>query len=186
MSMHVVWTQSGREEYVRELISNSISKNNPELVQGIFVPRRAKLFRSSNGVIKEDKPLFPGYLFIETADPDAFREEFRNLYFDTFIQMLGKNMDTLREVSDQEKQQIYRLCGEEHYMGISKAVREGTKVRFVSGPMLGMEAYVRKVEPRKCYAVLEMELFGQKRRIAAAFETFAEDGETVIFGRGER
>ena len=186
MSMHVIWTQTGKEEYVKGLLEHSIGRDHHDLATGIYIPKRAKLFRSSGGVKEESRLLFPGYLFLETPDLEAFMEEFRHLYFKTFIHVLGKNRETLRNVSEEESRQILRLCGDDHFMGISKAIKEGTKVRFVEGPMVGLQAYVKKVEPKKCYAVLEMEMFGQKRNIAAAFETFAEDGETLIYGRGEK
>ena len=183
MSLHVIWTQSGREGYVKELLEGSILRSYPGLADEIYVPGRKKLFRCSKGVLEQTDILFPGYLFLETKDINAFRDKFRYLYFNTFIQVLGRDEDSLRTVSDDEKTVIDHLCGNTHLMGVTTAVKEGDKVRFIKGPMVGMEAYVIKLKPSKCYAVVEVPMFGQKRRIAAALETLTPDGKSVLYGR---
>ena len=68
-------------------------------------------------------------------------------------------------VTATEKLWIEHILGDEKIAGVSKGIKEGKTITFISGPLVGLEAFVKFVNRHHRYAELEMEFFGGKRRI---------------------
>ncbi|MCC8138150.1 MAG: antiterminator LoaP [Clostridiales bacterium] len=117
------------------------------------------------------KILFPGYVFMITDDPE-------HLWYDLkHVQGLTKLLTTDGEMiplSNEEVEFLLRFGGEEQVVEISKGVFEGSKVKIISGPLVGKEGLIKKIDYHKRRATLEVEMFGRKQVIRLGLEVKME------------
>ena len=95
-----------------------------------------------------DAPLFPGYLFLQveklTAENLALVKKVKN-----FCRLLPSNTDP-QMIRGRALQELELFMGQGEYLGISKVVfLPGKKIRAISGPLVGLEGNVYKVNKKK-------------------------------------
>ncbi len=95
-----------------------------------------------------DAPLFPGYLFLQveklTAENLALVKKVKN-----FCRLLPSTT-TPQLIRGKALQELELFMGQGEYLGISKVVfLPGKKIRAISGPMVGLEGNVYKVNKKK-------------------------------------
>lgn len=110
-----------------------------------------------------EQRMFPGYVIVDLKDPDAFALQLRKL--DCFARLLSSDAGYV-PLAPQEKdwicsstQQGVRVVPE------SEGVIEGDKVKVLSGPLVGQEALIKKVNRRKRLAFLEMSICGRQVQV---------------------
>lgn len=102
--------------------------------------------------------LFPGYVFIDTAQIADFFLRLRK------IKARAKVLDVdgvLTAISREEEDYLSKLCGAEHVARYSEGYVEGDILVVSSGALKGCEAKVKKILRHKRLAVLEMKLLGR-------------------------
>ncbi|MCD7764295.1 MAG: KOW motif-containing protein [Lachnospiraceae bacterium] len=77
-------------------------------------------------------------------------------------------------LSDEEVDFLLRFGGEEQVVEISKGVFEGSRVKVISGPLVGKEGLIKKIDYHKRKAILEVEMFGRKQQIRLGLEVQME------------
>lgn len=90
---YVIFTESGKEHYLAELLTNTVVKNNPESARRIYVPTKAILTKSAQTGqkwIEEKTILFPNYVFVESSEIEIFSTHLHAPSFDTSYYLLGK------------------------------------------------------------------------------------------------
>ncbi|MCD7982171.1 MAG: transcription antiterminator, partial [Clostridiales bacterium] len=88
---------------------------------------------------------------------------------DQFTRLL-KIGDEMVPLTEEEKSFILRFCGDDMLAEMSRGIIEGSRVKVLEGPMMGMEAYIVKLDRHKRKAWLEMEMFGRIQRIQVGLE----------------
>lgn len=83
--------------------------------------------------------------------------------------MLGIG-DEIVALTPQEIEFILRFCGEDDIAEISEGVIENDQVHILSGPLMGLEGAIRKIDRHKRKAWLEMEMFGRRQQIEIGLE----------------
>ena len=137
-----VWT--GKEdEFVERLGLQSLS------VFSIFVPKRAVNIRRRGKIKREEKPIFPGYVFIG-VDSDTLGIEDRWV-----IRSTNYFMRTLPDTKTPQpvKEQDRRILS--HFMSFGK-VADVSRVTFddndrilvADGPLKGLEGHIVRVDKR--------------------------------------
>lgn len=192
MSTHVLFTETGREDYAANLLSRVLPAG---MCESIYVPKVKQLLLGTGKInlrgvqVVEQTTyrgresytvlhtLFPSYLFVETEEPDQLLYFIYNLRIETNFLMLGRKVGDLRVVKPDELERLDHLCGSDHVLDVTIGVKEGTKVRFISGPLVGLEAYVKKVSIRKRHAEVELPMLGQMRRIYVPLEVIEQSTE---------
>lgn len=152
---YVIWTATGREEELKTEIISNISK---ELFLKCWIPCRMERRKKSGKWIDVKRVLFPGYLFIETDNIEAIYFELRKLL--CFSKIL-KTGDCYTPVSTGEEQLIRRLTGEGDVVPVSFGIIENDKVVIHTGPLKGMEGYIKKIDRHKRKAYLKIEMFNR-------------------------
>ena len=127
--------------------------------------------------------LLPGYILVDTPDPWDFRERYTktgsalNFFLIGRTQSTGRDMegddyeaDTFTQVTDAELNLIRSLCGE-----ISKGVKEGSRVRIISGPLVGLQGNVQKLNTHHRCALVRLEMFGRSLDVWLSFEIIVEE-----------
>ena len=168
MFWYVLFVKAGKERKVEEYLNKQLN-----VEAGVpFIPLQEILFRRSGEVKKELRYLFPGYVFIESA---LAGEEFVKIinpliYKLSDIISLLKYSDSEIAMKDDERQMLLNLCNNDHCIETSYGIIEGDKIQITSGPLIGMESVVKKINRHKREALIEIEIMGDVRTVSVALE----------------
>ena len=163
MAVYVIYTFSGNENKVAEKIRDLVLKPGED----IYIPtyNRGKRIRGRYQVV--NAILFPGYIFYETEDAAYLKKRLRKI---TELTKLLESERYILPISENEERLLYKLCGKEHILDISTGYIEGGKVRVIKGPMMGLDALIKKVNRKKKTAVIEVELLSRTMEITVGLD----------------
>lgn len=167
MSLYVIQAPSRAEDRL-------IRVANRRLPEYTFVcPRREIKIRRRGKTLKEVRPLFPGYVFLEAEEIDErlFREVRRLPGFIRFLEentriipLLGQDLDLIR-----------RLLSFGEIVRESKVTFDKNKrIVVVSGPLEGMEGRIVRVDKRKGRAKVRLDLYAESFLVDLGFELINE------------
>ena len=160
---------SGKEEEVRKTCADMLSK---DVLEDVFVPRQVRLKKYKGEWRRERRPLYSGYVFMVTRDPEALEK--------ALIKVPGRHRllkadDIILTVSEEEKAFLRRLGGSENLVDISVGYKEGDRIKILSGPMVGLEGGIIHVDRHKRLVTINVSLFGRSVRTTLGLElTFKE------------
>lgn len=161
----VIWTSSSHEENCIKLLNERF----PDLFDRAFVPKRTVNRKRAGEWVLERVALFPGYLFIDT-DSDRIEQLATNLRnISGFNIVLSTDGDYL-PLTDAESafaEKIYEANGT---FDVSTGIIEGDSITVTSGPLMGLEGAIRKIDRHKRIAYLELDMFGIKTKTTVSLE----------------
>ena len=162
---YVVNTVSGYEYKVKEKLEMRI--NSMDLQENIFrviVPEQKEI-EYKNGVKKEKvKKMFPGYVLVEMVMSDEAWYIVRNTQGVTgFIGSSGKGAKPF-PLLPHEVDRILGSMGMSR-VDVSKDLREGAKVKIISGPFKDMMAKIDSVDMKEQKLNVLVDLFGQETSV---------------------
>ena len=162
---YVVNTVSGHEYKVKEKLEMKI--NSRDLQENIFrviVPEQKEI-EYKNGVKKEKiKKMFPGYVLVEMVMSDEAWYIVRNTQGVTgFIGSSGKGAKPI-PLLPQEVDRILGSMGMSR-VDVSKDIKEGAKVKIISGPFKDMMAKIDTVDLKEQKLTVLVDLFGQETSV---------------------
>ena len=138
----------------------------------LYFPRREIIERKQGKTTKQVRPVFPGYLFIETDDSEQIQElqwVFRKI--PGFFRFLRSNTDiTVLSVADLEiVLHFAKKMGP--IAGISKAYfNEQDRIVVTEGPLSGLEGLIIKVDKRKGRAKIKLDFCDEAFTVDLGFE----------------
>ena len=162
---YVVNTVSGYEYKVKEKLEMMI--NSMDLHENIFrviVPEQKEI-EIKNGVKKEKiKKMFPGYVLVEMVMSDEAWYIVRNTQGVTgFIGSSGKGAKPI-PLMPQEVDKILGSMGMSR-VDVSKDLKEGAKVKIISGPFKDMMAKIDSIDLKEQKLNVLVDLFGQETSV---------------------
>lgn len=161
---YVVQVRTGTEENIRQQCEKKI---DGKVLEHCFIPYYEEQRRIRGEWTTLRKVLFPGYIFVVT---DKIEELYKGLKMIIGLtKLLGTGQEIVPLTPDEEKF-LRKFGGDVHVVSMSEGVIEQSQVRVVSGPLLGMEGYIRKIDRHKRKAWLELDLFGRKQTIQVGLE----------------
>lgn len=113
------------------------------------------------------KVLFPGYIFMITEDVEKLFFHLKTI--EGMTKLIGTGNDII-PLTEEEIAFLQRLGGEEQIVSMSEGIIEGTQVIITSGPLMGMEGLIQKIDRHKRKAWLELELFGRMQQVEVGLE----------------
>ena len=158
---YVVWTSTGSERRAMEAI-----KDDP-LSKRCFIPRRAVQIRKNGQWIRQEKPLFPGYFFVDTDNAEELSDQVRK------IEGFNKLLTVEKEfcpLYGRDADMIEDLYGKDGLFDLSEGIIEGDRIIVTSGPLVGNEGSIKKIDRHKRLAYLEFDMFGQDVKAAVGLE----------------
>ncbi len=185
MNTYVLWTETGKENYVRDLLEKSLHRQYPHLRCKLTVFEKP-YFQHNSPAVKEKlgeeftllhKVLFPGYLFVETEDIMAFYKALPSLNTTTRYRLLARKDEQVTPLNEDELQWIGYLSEKTP----SRATLKDGRLVFLSGSLVGLDSYVRKVNKRNRCVMLNLPFLGEPKDIwiAVCFEDSPEgEGST--------
>ncbi len=166
---YIVQVFRGQEDF---FINRFINHEDYE----VFTPKQVQLLKRKESLIKVIRPLFPGYIFIET---DKEFKEFRKFYqefmsiIDGCIRII-KYKDDVEALAPHERAFIERFIDKKKVIDSSIGFIEGDRIRIIEGPLIGNESLIRKINRHKRTALVEVTLFGEIQTIELSCEIIAK------------
>ncbi len=172
---YVIQTVTGKEEELITFIRTILSR---ELYTDCFVIRAEWMKRLGGEWQVQVRPLFPGYVFIDTKMPEILFFELKSV--PRFSKLLGNGKNEFIAVNESEKRFLEILTGAQDReteegaleMGRSLIVKrslietgEDGAVMNIQGPLNYFQDQIRQINYHKRYAVVEMNLFHRDQTV---------------------
>lgn len=173
----VVHVQDGGEGHIEDLVAGLL----PDTIQVRcfhLIRGRRKKFEGQWQTVYEN--LFPGYVFIDTDEPDRVYQELKKA---PKPKLLFSNEEYVSTLEKRESDLMERLADRNGRIGISKVKIDGEgRIDYVSGPLVGMGKMVRRVNLHKRIAEVEAEIMGRKRILYLGIEIVADSRKKTKAG----
>lgn len=163
---YVVQVLGGNEERVK-VQCEVLRDRYPGAFDRVFIPLYDEKVKIRGEWEIKQKILFPSYVFIITENIDRTIEMLREV--SGLTKILGDG-DGPIPISKEEEEFLRRIGGEEQVVDISEGIIEGSQVKVMRGPLIGLEAMIRKIDRHKRKAWLEVDLFGTKKDMEIGLE----------------
>ena len=169
----VLFVRTGHEEKIRDALSEhlNVDENLP------FVPHKETPYRRKGIVHRERKILFSGYVFIQTViEPILIANKLRPvleiLKGNKHVYSLLCNGNNKNDVIVQEAERRYweGLFDENFCIRGSVGFIVGDVTRVTSGPLMGMEGKIKRINRHRREAIVEMRIMGTVREVSLMLE----------------
>ena len=158
---YVIWTSTGLEGKALAAVRDLNCQNRS------FIPRRAIQIKKNGIWERVEKPLFPGYFFVDTDDVEKLSDEVRKI--EGFNQILTTEKEFF-PLEQKDATFIDKLYNREGLFDVSEGIIEGDQIVITSGPLKGQEGSIRKIDRHKRLAYLEFTMFDQVVKVSVGLE----------------
>lgn len=165
---YVIQVRTGTEESICVQCKRSISG---EILERCVIPRYEEQKRYLGEWHRMEKILFPGYLFLVSEHLEELYSNLKHIVGMTKLLGAGKEVVPLTQ---EEIKLLECFGGNGQVVEISKGTIEQSQIHILSGPMKGMEGYIRKLNRHKKKAYLEIPMFGRNLNIQVGLEIVAK------------
>jgi len=145
---------------------------NREVLNDCFTPKYERMKRYHGQWHREEKPMFPGYLFFITDQIEEIHYEQKRLPQLTKILGIGAEFIPL---SDKEVEMLSKIEDERHLVKMSEGYIVGDQVIITSGPMQDMGGKIKKIDRHKRIATIQMEMFGRLMDVVMGLEIIKKE-----------
>lgn len=137
----------------------------------VSVPKRAMQIRKLGKIKKEERPVFPGYVFIPTGegplDPDL-RWVLRSSKY--FVRLLPTTKDP-KPIQEKDRRILAHFMSFGKVADTSKVVfDENERIVVLEGPLKGLEGSIIKINKRKGRAKVSLDMCEASFLIDLSFE----------------
>lgn len=161
---YVVQVRSGTEHNIRIQCNKKIPDT---IMERCFIPYYEEKKKQNGSWNTLQKILFPGYIFMITEDVEKLFFHLKTI--EGMTKLIGTGQDII-PLKEEEITFLKRFGGEEQIVSMSEGIIEGTQVIITSGPLMGMEGLIQKIDRHKRKAWLDLELFGRMQQVEVGLE----------------
>lgn len=161
---YVVQVRSGTEHNIRIQCNKKIPDT---IMKRCFIPYYEEKKKQNGSWNTLQKILFPGYIFMITEDVEKLFFHLKTI--EGMTKLIGAGNDII-PLTEEEIIFLQRLGGDEQIVSMSEGIIEGTQVIITSGPLMGMEGLIQKIDRHKRKAWLDLELFGRMQQVEVGLE----------------
>lgn len=165
---YVVQVRTGMEERIRLQCEARIPE---DILEKCFIFYYEEKKRINGKWTTQKKTLYPGYLFVVTEELETLHEELKHV--EGLTKLIGTG-ETIVPLSQDEIDFLKRFAGENQVVEMSEGIIEQSKVIVTSGPLAGMEGFIRKIDRHKRKAYLEIPMFGRIQNVQVGLEIVAK------------
>ncbi|WP_165045735.1 antiterminator LoaP [Adlercreutzia sp. ZJ138] len=157
---YAVQVFTGQEDKAVGLIGQTLTISGEEnLVDEVFVPKRKTLTKQHGELVEGETALFPGYIMVVTSKVERLSALLGKV--PAFTRLLGTD-GMFTPLAEGEVAWICAFTQRKHRtVEMSEGFVEGGRVVVASGPLVGREALIKKVNRRKREATLELSILGR-------------------------
>ncbi|MCK5848511.1 MAG: antiterminator LoaP [Caldisericia bacterium] len=158
-----IFVQTGHEERVRIRL-----KRNLEIQLNMIIPQRQVRQRVLGKWNEIRKPIFPGYILVNNSMDGT--ECYRINRTEKVVKVLTDQEGFPKPILESELAPILNLIRDGEIILPSKVIAAGNSIQVISGPLLNMEGYVKKVNLRKGRAQIVLDFMGKEKKIDLGIE----------------
>lgn len=151
---YVIQTLKGQENKIAEKIRNEVAGED----EAVFVFEREKEYRIKKQWVKDKKPFFPGYIFVELDEKGAV--DF-NIRMRKIKRRLLAVDGEIMAIKPEEQEYLVRIGGEDHVIYHSQGFRVEDYVAITAGPFKGYNGEIRKLDRHHRKAEVLVRLLGR-------------------------
>ncbi|HPE37357.1 MAG TPA: antiterminator LoaP [Spirochaetales bacterium] len=138
---------------------------------GAFVPKRALSIRRRGKILREERPLFPGYVFLP-CDSDTFpvdkRWAIRSI--NHFLRFLPDSLAP-RPIKEHDRAVLSHFISFGKCADTSKVIfDENERIVVLEGPLKGLEGLIVRVDKRKHRAKVRLDMCRDSFLVDLGFE----------------
>lgn len=137
-----------QEQEEQKTVSLCKERLSEQALQGVFVLTYDRMRRYGGAWHLEQKLLFPKTVFLESKNEKILSEELRKYH-------MFHVQDNLCPVSQESEEFLYRLCGKERRLKMSRGIICRGAARVTEGPLRGLENRIHKIDRHKRMAQIE-------------------------------
>ena len=152
---YVIQVRTGSEENIRLQCEANIPQ---DVMERCFIPYYEERRRIRGEWMTLKKILFPGYVFLITEEIDELFYQLKKVI--GLTRLLGAG-DEIIPLTERERDFLLRFGGENQIVEMSEGIIEQSRIRILSGPLMGMEGQIRKIDRHKRKAWIEVPMFGR-------------------------
>lgn len=167
----------GQEKHALQLIQSLVPQEQyAEAFQPTF-KRKMKLAGEWRIV---EAPLVPGYLFITTSDVDALRQALYGVPALTKLLRMGSDIVPLEPDEIAWMDRFTKPF--ERTVEFSEGYMVGDQVVVTSGPLMGYESEIVKIDRHKRFAYLTFNILGREKNVKVGLEIVSKKPEKQRIG----
>ena len=161
---YVLQTKSGEEHDIKLLLDNMAEKG---VYKDSFIPLYEEVRRKEDKCQIIFRRMFPGYIFIETDEPEKLIPTLKKV--PEFTRILGTEDEEGKKIFipvGKEDEEFLRTIIEDGIMHVSFVeVTKNNRITDVVGPLSRYRNRITKLRLRNREAMVEVNAFGKERRI---------------------
>lgn len=161
---YVIQVRTGKEENIRLQCTARIPQS---VLERCFLPYYEEKRKIRGNWTMRKKHLFPGYIFVVTKDIETLYKMLTKITGMTKLLEVGEDIVPLTE---EEVQFLKQFGGEDQIVRMSEGVIENSVTKILSGPLMGMEGTIRKIDRHKRKAWIEIEMFRRTQLVQVGIE----------------
>lgn len=155
----VLATKVGREELIQQMCKRHINKKIYSRCMFPLCEQREHYRGTWHTKLEK---VFPGYLFFDTGDPDELSRQLRK------EKIMAQN-DKLFVLTPEDVRCLF-FFKKKGAFPMSRGIIVNGRLTILSGPLVGEESRIAKVDRHKRRAWLQMELFGKPHMVVVGLE----------------
>lgn len=174
---YVLYVRSNAEHKVVESFQKSFIRKGLPYELETFCPESEKYYKDKQartmGNTYQKRPLFPGYVFVETNMPsELFQSEFYDVIYNSadIIRLLRYGASHEIALRQEERQRFEYLFKGKRCLDRSRGYIEGDKIIITGGPLKNMESSIKKINRHHRTAQIEIVMFGQTQTVDVPLE----------------
>lgn len=152
---YVMQVRVGTEENIRCQCERTVEKG---ILERCFIPYYEEKKKYEGKWHTQEKILFPGYVFMITDFWEELYESLKHVI--GLTKLLGTGSEVV-PLSEEEVRWLLRMGKEDQVVEMSEGVIENGTVHITSGPLMGMEGNIHRIDRHKRKAYLKVEMFGR-------------------------
>lgn len=166
MNIYVLFVLGKSEQRIKEYI-------NKYTFHEAIVPVVVKLLKRKTTIIKQEKILFPSYVFVRSElSPQAFKAYAQQYLYNLtgFIKILSYKESELDALSSEEIRTLQPFFKNKGQFEASIGFIEGDQIIITSGPLMGLESKIMHINRHKQQARLQVTLFNEVKEVNVSLE----------------
>lgn len=171
---YVIHTMSGLEQKCMQQCQEYIDE---AAYHEMFIP----MYKTKKHFKKEwhevEKPLFPGYLFVDTNEIEPIMTGLKK--FRQYTKLL-KDGDVISPVKKEEQDFLALMMDKNHIVQYSEGFLIGDEVYITSGPLRKIPGWIKSVDRHRRTAKMEIPIFGRRTPIEVGLGTIARVSEEEL------
>ena len=165
MNWYAIQTVNGQEEAVKGQAEAFMPEADFRLLY------RIGEFKYQGEWVEKKLPIYPGYFFVVTDEPQNVRDGLRKVFrFCRVVEFDGE----LIPLTVDEAELLEKLSEGKEVIKMSKGVKIGDAVKVIDGPMKGFESRIIRIDRRKKLASLEFNVGDSAGKIELGLEVVSK------------